>query len=514
QVLHVDAAFGFATGATGGRLLDPALAGGAILDVGCYPVSMARAVVAAARGTAVADPVAVTGGGTLEGGVDAWAVGRLDFGDVTATVRTGVRLAESGVVVHGTRGSIRVQDPWTIGAEQSLTITVVGQEPVVERFEGEASYALEADGLAAAVGTGDSRIMSQADSLGNARVLDQWRAALGLVYPFETDDAPFPAPLVAPLQRGVDVDGKPGPMRHGRIPGVDKDVSRLVMGCDNQQTPAHAAAMFDSFFAAGGTTFDTAWLYGGGRQEALLGRWVRERGVRDEVVIITKGAHSPHCDPESISRQLLESLERQGTEHADIYLMHRDNPEVPVGEFVDVLDEHAKAGRIGVFGGSNWTPARFDEANAYAEANGRQGFTVLSNHFGLAEALDVPWKGCEHATDRASKQWLAERKVTLLPWSSQARGFFTGRAHPDDHSDPELVRCYYSEDNFERLRRAESLAAELGVPTTAVALAFVLHQEFPTFALIGPRSIAETRSSMAALDVELTPEQLAWLDLL
>ena len=78
---------------------------------------------------------------------------------------------------------------------------------------------------------------------------------------------------------------------------------------------------------------------------------------------------------------------------------------------------------------------------------------------------------------------------------------------------PELVRCYYSDDNFERLRRAEKLGTELGVPATAIALAFVLGQPFPTFPLFGPRSIAETRSSMQGLGVELTEEQLAWLDL-
>ena len=173
-----------------------------------------------------------------------------------------------------------------------------------------------------------------------------------------------------------------------------------------------------------------------------------------------------------------------------------------------------RAGRIRVFGGSNWSPERFDEANSWAAEHGKQGFAVLSNHFGLAEALDVPWAGCRHVTDRASKAWLAERQVPLFPWSSQARGFFTGRARPDDTSDAELVRCYYSEDNFERLARAEKLAAERGVATTAIALAFVLNQPFPTFPLFGPRSISEARSSMAGLHVELSPAELRWLDLL
>ena len=111
------------------------------------------------------------------------------------------------------------------------------------------------------------------------------------------------------------------------------------------------------------------------------------------------------------------------------------------------------------------------------------------------------------------KQWLREAQIPLLPWSSQARGFFARPAKADDRSDPDLVRCYYSDDNFERLRRARELGESLGVAATAIALAFVLHQPFPTFPLIGPRSIAETASSMAGLSVQLSPEQVAWLDL-
>jgi aryl-alcohol dehydrogenase-like predicted oxidoreductase len=303
------------------------------------------------------------------------------------------------------------------------------------------------------------------------------------------------------------------PLPTGRIAGVDRDISRLVMGCDNQRTQSHAATMFDDFVARGGNAFDTAHHYAGGLMERLLGQWIADRGVRDEVVVIGKGAHTPHCDPPSVTSQLTASLERLQTDHVDVYFLHRDNPDVPVGEFVDVLNEHVDAGRIGVFGGSNWSIARIEEANAYAASHGKRGFAAVSNHFGLARALDVPWAGCEHVTDDADREWFERTNTPLFPWSSQARGFFTGRAAPEDHSDPELVRCYYSDGNFERLARARTLADELGVAPTAIALAYVLAQPFPTFALIGPRTVDETRSSAEASTVRLTPEQVAWLDL-
>jgi aryl-alcohol dehydrogenase-like predicted oxidoreductase len=284
------------------------------------------------------------------------------------------------------------------------------------------------------------------------------------------------------------------------------------MGVDNQRDLTHATVMFDDFVEQGGNVFDTGYVYGDGQLEPLLGQWIHNRGIRDQVVIIGKGAHTPHCDPESLHRQLAETLERLRTDHVDLYLMHRDNLSVPADEFVDAMEQELAAGRVRAYGVSNWTLDRVEQATAYATRTGRAGIAALSNHFSLAEAYAVPWEGCVHVTDPAARKWLRANNLPLLPWSSQARGFFAGRARPDDRSDEELVRCYYSDTNFGRLDRARALAAELGVPATAVALAYVLHQPFPTFPLIGPRTLGETHGSLRALDVGLTAEQVAWLE--
>ncbi|OIH93122.1 MULTISPECIES: aldo/keto reductase [unclassified Curtobacterium] len=519
EVTHVDAAFAFRAGERTGRLFDVNTAGGGILDVGGYPVTMAAAVVQAATGVAVAEPTELSAHGTLgPTGVDEWTVAQLTYrGGITASVRTGVRVQDdNAVTVHGSRGRIVLTDPWTLGDAPTIQVHTVDEDPRTLTFPGAHPYALEADATTDALRTGsvDAAQMTLDESLATARTLDRWRAAIGLRYPFEAETADIPTVSGRPLTVAAHEPDRAGnPMRYGEVPGVGKQLSRLVMGVDNQPDLAHASAIFDLFVEQGGNVFDTGYVYGGGVLEGRLGRWIQNRGIREDVVVITKGAHTPFCDPESLTRQLLESLDRQGTDYADVYMMHRDNPDIPVGEFVDVLDEHRRAGRIRVYGGSNWTTARFDEANAWARANGKHGFEVLSNHFGLAEAYDVPWDGCVHATDAASKAWLEERQVPLLPWSSQARGFFTGRAKPEDTSDAELVRCYYSDANFERLRRATELGERFGVPATAIALAYVLHQPFPTFPLFGPRTIAEARSSMTGLSVDLTPEQVAWLDL-
>ncbi len=124
------------------------------------------------------------------------------------------------------------------------------------------------------------------------------------------------------------------------------------------------------------------------------------------------------------------------------------------------------------------------------------------------------WTGCLHVHDAASRRFLAEAGIALLPWSSQARGFFVpSRAHPELRSDASLVASWYSDDNFKRQARAIELAAVKGVEPINIALAWVLHQEFPCFPLIGPRQISETRSSFKALDVTLTPEESRYLNL-
>jgi aryl-alcohol dehydrogenase-like predicted oxidoreductase len=280
---------------------------------------------------------------------------------------------------------------------------------------------------------------------------------------------------------------------------------------DNQYSMPHAAVMFDDFFAHGGTTFDTAYVYGGGTCERLLGQWVKNRGVRDKVVVIGKGAHTPFCTPEHLSAQLAESLERLQTDRVDLYLMHRDNPAVPAGEFVDVLNRHLREGRVAAFGGSNWTLPRVEEANAWAASHGLAGFAAVSSNLSLARMVDPVWAGSRHVSDPASRAWFGRTRMPLLAWSSQARGFFTDRADPAREPEPEMKRCWYSAENFARRARAYELAAKRGVEAIHVALAYVLRQPFPTFALIGPRTVTELRSSLAGLPLVLSPDELAWL---
>lgn len=306
-------------------------------------------------------------------------------------------------------------------------------------------------------------------------------------------------------------------MIYAPIPGVDQPVSRLIMGSMiySRREIAAACAMLDHFVSLGGNAIDTAHVYGGGEAERAVGEWMRLRGNRAEIVIVGKGAapdgRGPRrVTPADIDADLAESLERLGTGYIDLYLLHRDDPDAPVGELVECLNGHQRAGRIRAFGGSNWSTARLQQANDYAQAHALIPFSASSPNFSLARMNEPPWAGCVSATVDGT-EWYIAQQFPLLAWSSQAQGFFTGRYGPDDHTAPEMVRCWYSTENFERLERARQLGRRAGASANAVALAYVLHQPFPTFALIGPHTIEETSTSAEALSVGLTAEDLHWL---
>jgi len=257
-------------------------------------------------------------------------------------------------------------------------------------------------------------------------------------------------------------------MIYSPIPGVDQPVSRMVMGSMvySRRDVATAGAMLDHFVSLGGNAIDTAHVYGGGEAERAVGEWMRLRGNRAEIVIVGKGAAPDGRGPRRVTRadidaDLAESLERLGTDYIDLYLLHRDDPDVPVGELVESLNGHHRAGRIRAFGGSNWSTVRLQEANDYAQAHALIPFAASSPNFSLATMNEPPWAGCVSATVDGT-EWYIARQFPLLAWSSQAQGFFTGRYVPDDHTASEMVRCWYSTENFERLERARRLRGYLG----------------------------------------------------
>ena len=315
-------------------------------------------------------------------------------------------------------------------------------------------------------------------------------------------------------------------MRYGTLPDVSGRVSRLVMGSmvfsiENQQ---RTNDLLDRFVEAGGTAVDTARVYAKGTSEQAFGNWLQERGNRDDIVVIGKGAHHDsqtlerRVNAAAIHEDIQISLASMQLERIDVYILHKDDDQAPVGPVVEALNAEHVAGRIGAFGGSSWTHQRIAEANAYAEAHGLKPFTVSSPNLALAVPVEPMWTGCVTlAGDPEALDWYEKTRMPIFAWSSQARGFFSGRYVPgmtgETMDQQNVIRTYFSDENWERYRRAETLAGEKGCNMRQIALAWVLHQPLELYALIGPATVEELDDCLGALDVSLTEEELLWLNL-
>jgi aryl-alcohol dehydrogenase-like predicted oxidoreductase len=268
-------------------------------------------------------------------------------------------------------------------------------------------------------------------------------------------------------------------------------------------------AVLDEWVRLGGNAIDTARVYGDGAAERDLGAWLATRPARD-LILISKGAH-PDGDrrrvtPSDIAADLDASLAALGRP-IDVYMLHRDDPHLPVGPIMDALNEHVRAGRVRALGASNWTCARIDEANAYAADHGLSGFCCSSPHLSLAVQNEEHWDDTRSAREPEIFAWHERTGLPLFAWSAQARGFFAG------HDSESVARVYDNADNRERRARASELAGRLGCTANQVALAWVLAQTFPVYAVVGARTIAQLREAFGALEIELTEDDLRWLDL-
>ena len=284
-----------------------------------------------------------------------------------------------------------------------------------------------------------------------------------------------------------------------------------------------SASLLDAAVKHGVNALDLANVYGGGNSERAVGKWMEERGNREDVFILTKGAH-PNADrrrvtPYDITADLMDSLARLKTDYIDAYLLHRDDLSLPVGPIMDILNEHLEAGRIRMFGGSNWTHERVADANAYALANNLKPMTVASPNYGLCEQVEDPWgPGCVTISGKAGKagrDFYRNHNIPVFAYSSLGRGMLSGRADRDNYRDildGAAVKAYAHEINFKKLDRAAELAAQKGATVPQIAVAYILSQPFDVFPIVGAANETEIKDVVSAADIRLTPGECARLD--
>ncbi|HWA75655.1 MAG TPA: aldo/keto reductase [Polyangiaceae bacterium] len=315
-------------------------------------------------------------------------------------------------------------------------------------------------------------------------------------------------------------------MRYGRISGVDVPVSRLIQGTLHlgRQTRDEALALFDAAYELGCNAFDTAVVYAGGETESWLGSWIEQRGIRASVVIIDKGCHPAgplaRMNPAELRRDVEGSLERLRSDAIDLYLLHRDDPAVPVDEIVVALNEQLQRGAIRAFGASNWTHGRIQAAHDFASKHSLTSFAASSPGLSLVEAVRS-WPGCvclQPSRDREACAWYQATGLPLLAWSPLAGGFLSGRYQRGNLAEfsasweRRVIEFYSSEANLQRLERLTALARARAISVGQMALAYVLGTPGDVYAVLGCRDRAELESSVEALALQLTPVELAELN--
>lgn len=330
-------------------------------------------------------------------------------------------------------------------------------------------------------------------------------------------------------------------MEYQKIEGLNKKISKLVFGTAtpvltnatskdaSAQDKQKAFELLDMVFESGINTFDCAAHYG----ESILGEWMELRKNRDECVVLTKGAHPNDLRDRVTEYDILsdihDSLKRLRTDYIDIYMLHRDNPDVSVNPIVDVLNKLYNEKKVTIFGGSNWTHQRIEEANNYAKSSGQMPFMASSPNFGLAEQIADPWVcdakfggGCVTISgpqNSQAREWYAKNNMTVFAYSSLARGFFSGAFGSNEPKKAKEIldypgySGYFCENNLKRLQRCEELSAKKNVTVAQIALSWIFNQKFNVVAISGPINKEQLEANIAAITIKLDDDEVKWLNL-
>ncbi|ANI79801.1 MULTISPECIES: aldo/keto reductase [Sphingobium] len=283
-------------------------------------------------------------------------------------------------------------------------------------------------------------------------------------------------------------------------------------------------AILDKFLELGGNFVDTARSYGDwmptapkGASERAIGAWLKGK-KREDVVVATKGGHFDmrvgdyrnRVNPTDVASDLSESLDHLGVDTIDLYWLHMDNPETPVAELIDFLNEQKDAGKIRYFGASNWTDARVLEANDYAKANDKAGFVAVEPFWGLAKPNEA------NATAQGYQMYfedhggaLKDAGLAIIPYCAQSRGYF---GFMEKGEVPEHLQGFYDNPvNKDRFAAAKNIAAKHGVSVSDVALAYLLNQPQQVIPVFGGSSPARIEESVKAASVKLSADEVAAL---
>jgi aryl-alcohol dehydrogenase (NADP+) len=314
-------------------------------------------------------------------------------------------------------------------------------------------------------------------------------------------------------------------MRYVRLGRTGLQVSRLALGCMSYGRPSRGGyewvldeeasrPFLRRAVELGINFFDTANGYSGGSSEEVLGRALAEYARRDEVVIATKlfapwrqGPNGGGLSRKAIMTAIDDSLRRLGVDHVDLYQIHRWDGHTPIEETMEALHDLVKAGKVRYLGASSMYAWQFAKAQYTADLHGWTRFVSMQNHYNLLHREE----------EREMLPFCRDQEVGVIPWSPLARGRLT--RDPDtsterSSSDTFGTSLYSRTEQADRtvIERVAEVAEKRGVPRAQVALAWVAGAPGVTAPIIGATKPHHLEDAVAALDLELDPEERALLE--
>ncbi|HSK89316.1 MAG TPA: aldo/keto reductase [Anaerolineales bacterium] len=268
---------------------------------------------------------------------------------------------------------------------------------------------------------------------------------------------------------------------------------------------------------AGINFFDTADVYSTGESERITGRLFKEFGVKRENVILATKVHgqmSADVNDRGLSRKHIldsidKSLQRLGMDYVDLYQIHRWDPETPIEETLEALNDVVRAGKARYIGASSMFAWQFSKALHVSEKHGWTKFVSMQNHYNLVYREE----------EREMIPLCIDQGIGLIPWSPLARGFFAGNRKRGGGgetvratNDPFGNSLYFRDEDFTVADCVAQVAKEHGVTGSQVALAWILSKPYVTSPILGATKLDHLEQAIAALDLELSDEEIKRLE--
>jgi aryl-alcohol dehydrogenase-like predicted oxidoreductase len=300
-----------------------------------------------------------------------------------------------------------------------------------------------------------------------------------------------------------------------QLPGTDLTVSPLCLGGNVfgwTADESSSRAVLDRFHDATGATpsfVDTAESYGDGTSERILGAWMADRGVRDQVVVATKASPRGKEHPLAASeiRAACErSLRNLQTDRIDLYYAHYDDETTPLEETLTAFDELVRAGKVRHVAASNYSPARLREARDISDRLGITRYVALQPHYNLME---------RGLYEGELQDTVAELGMGALPYFGLAKGFLTGKYRAGELIDSPRAKGaskYVGEKGDRVLRAVRQVAQARGVPVAAVALRWLADQPTVVAPIASARDVEQLADLLPMQDLKLAADELQVLN--